>query len=217
MRYQYFVYAYELRTPDPLKMISGDYTGTLTYTVGPRQDFDMGDVLIPSDSLLTLNFLLRVTHTLKIDIPPGGNRVVLEPAGGWQSWLSQGRKPTRLLRDQTFHLSASSRFKMNMQCQYSIGNDCALWEPSAGHAVPLEVRVTLPHGIVDAAEQPVNRRRLLRDGSGTELFQPGFYLDRKPGTLHFEVAREAVDEMLKPGITRSYSGNITVIWDSEVG
>ncbi|TKJ74359.1 hypothetical protein PkoCFBP13504_27230 [Pseudomonas koreensis] len=217
MRYQYFVYAYELRTPDPLKMIAGDYTGTLTYTVGPGQDFDMGDVLIPSDSLLTLNFLLRVTHTLKVDIPPGGNRVVLEPLGGWQSWLSQGRKPTRLMRDQTFLLSASSRFKMNMQCQYSIGNDCGLWDSRADHVVPLEVRVTLPPGIVDAAEQPVNRRRLLSDGSGTELFQPGFYLDRKPGTLHFEVARDAVDDMLVPGVARSYSGNVTVIWDSEVG
>lgn len=106
---------------------------------------------------------------------------------------------------------------MNMQCQYSIGNDCGLWDSKANHVVPLEVRVTLPHGIVDAAEQPVNRRRLLSDGSGTELFQPGFYLDRKTGTLHFEVARDAVDDMLVPGVARSYSGNVTVIWDSEVG
>jgi hypothetical protein len=31
------------------------------------------------------------------------------------------------------------------------------------------------------------------------------------------VARDAVDEMLKDGYARSYSGNVTVIWDSEVG
>ncbi|MBC8999032.1 hypothetical protein IAI51_21120 [Pseudomonas sp. N40(2020)] len=217
MRYQFFVYAYELRTPDPLKMESGDYTGSITYTVGPNMDFDMGDVMIPDDSLLTLNFNLKVTHTMKVDIPPGGNRVVLEPVGGWQSWLDQGRKPTRLLRDQTFNISASSRFKMNLQCQYAMGNNCALLELASGHAVPLEVGVTLPNGLTDGAGQPVNRRRLLRDGSGTELFQPGFYLDRKVGTLHFEVARDAVDEMLKEGVARNYSGNVTVIWDSEVG
>ncbi|MFJ2486033.1 hypothetical protein [Pseudomonas sp. NPDC087639] len=217
MHYQYFVYAYELRTPDPLKMESGDYTGSITYTVGPNMDFDMGDVLTPDDSILTLNFNLKVTHTMKVDIPPSGNRVVLEPVGGWQSWLDQGRKPTRLLRDQTFNISASSRFKMNMECQYVMGNNCALWESTAGHAVPLEVSVSLPNGLTDGAGQPVNRRRLLRDGSGTELFQPGFYLDRKVGTLHFEVAREAVDEMLNEGVARNYSGNVTVIWDSELG
>lgn len=217
MRYQYFVYAYELRTPDPLNMISGEYTGSITYSVGPGQDFDMGDVMIPADSLLALNFLLVVNHTLKVDIPPGGNRVVLEPQGGWQSWLTQGRKPTRLFRDQTFNISASSRFRMNLQCQYASGNNCALWEPTAGHEVPLEVSVTLPDGLADAVGQPVRRRLLRRDGTGTELFQPGFYLDRKPGTLHLEVAREAVQEMLKPGVSRSYSGNVTVIWDSEVG
>lgn len=210
-------FSYQLITPNPLKMSSGTYRGVLNYSVGPGQDFDMGDVMLPDDSLISVNFTLIVEHTLKVDIPPGGNRVILEPQGGWQSWLSQGRKPTRLFRDQTFNISASSRFKMNLRCQFVIGNNCALWEPTAGHPVPLEVAVTLPGGLTDAAGQPVNRRPLRRDGVGTELFQPGFYVDRKPGTLHFEVAREAIDEMLKPGIARSYSGNVTVIWDSEAG
>jgi hypothetical protein len=35
--------------------------------------------------------------------------------------------------------------------------------------------------------------------------------------LHFEIARDEVGEMLKPGVARSYSGLVTVIWDSEVG
>lgn len=154
---------------------------------------------------------------MKVDIPPGGNRVALQPVGGWQSWLNEGRKPTRLMRDQTFNISASSRFKMNIECQYVSGNNCGLWESSAGHMAPLEVSVSLPNGLTDGAGQAVNRRRLLRDGTGTELFQPSFYLDRKVGTLHFEVARDAVDGMLKDGYARSYSGNVTVIWDSEVG
>jgi hypothetical protein len=216
-RYQYIVFGYELRTPDPLKMASGDYTGVISYTVGPGQDFDMGDVMIPSDSVLTLNFSLEVSHTLKVDVPPGGNRVELVPEGGWQSWLTKGRKPTRLFRDQTFNISASSRFKMKMECQYSHdGRTCGVVEPVSGHAVPLNVSVSLPHGLTDAAGQAVDRRPLRIDGSGTALFQPGFYVDRKPGTLHFEIPAAEVGEMIHPGQARQYSGSVAVIWDSDV-
>ncbi|MBD9590400.1 hypothetical protein IB254_25285 [Pseudomonas sp. PDM03] len=216
--YQDTGFSYELITPNPLAMSTGTYRGTLNYTVGPLRDFDMGDVMLPDDELITLNFTLNVEHTLKVEIPPGGNRVELVPQGGWQAWLTQGRKPTRLFRDQTFNVSSSSRFKMNMDCQYSLdGNRCAVREPVSGHTVPLDVSVTLPSGLVDAAAQPVNRRPLRRDGSGTELIQPRFYVDRKPGTLHFEIAPGEVGEMLKPGVARSYSGLVTVIWDSEVG
>lgn len=218
LRYEYLDFAYELVTPNPLGMSSGKYVGPLTYTLGPGADFDMGDVMIPSSSTLTLNFALDVQHTLKVDVPPGGNRVELVPQGGWQSWLQQGRKPTRLFRDQTFNISASSRFKMQLECQYSRdGNACSLLEPVSGHVVPLKVSVSLSHGLADANGQPVNRRPLRMDGIGTELFQPGFYVDRKPGTLHFEITQDEVKEMLKPGVARTYSGNVTVIWDSEVG
>jgi hypothetical protein len=218
LRYSYLDFAYELVTPNPLGMSSGKYRGDLVYYLGPHRDFDMGDLMLPTSSSLTLSFTLDVQHTLKVDIPPGGNRVELVPQGGWQSWLTQGRKPTRLFRDQTFNLSASSRFKMQLECQYTQdGNNCSLLEPVSGHAVPLNVSVSLPHGLSDTSGQPVSRRPLRIDGSGTELFQPGIYVDRKPGTLHFEITRDHVEEMLKPNVARSYSGNITVIWDSEVG
>ncbi|MGX1176655.1 hypothetical protein [Pseudomonas sp. R151218B TE3479] len=215
LRFSYLDFAYELRTPNPLKMSSGRYTGSLTYSVGPGQDIDMGDIMIPNDSVFTLNFKLDVEHTLKVEVPPGGNRVELVPQEGWQSWLNSGRKPTRLFRDQRFHISASSRFKMGLECQHISGNTCAITETATGHAVPVDVSVTLPDGLMDASGQPVNRRRLLRDGSGTELFQPGLYVDRRPGMLHFEVGRSSVEEMLDGGATR-YSGDVTVIWDSEV-
>ncbi|UVL39385.1 hypothetical protein LOY55_24615 [Pseudomonas sp. B21-040] len=210
-------FSYELITPNPLKMTAGIYRGISSYTVGPYRDFDMGDLMLPDDDLITLNFTLLVEHTLKVEIPPGGNRVELVPQGGWQAWLTQGRKPVRLFRDQTFNLSASSRFKMNLECQYVSGNTCALREPASGHTVALDVGVTLPNGLTDGTGQPVNRRPLLLNGSGTDLFQPGFYLDRKPGTLHFEVGSEDVQEMLNPRTARNYWGQVTVIWDSEVG
>ncbi|WP_431481393.1 hypothetical protein [Pseudomonas thivervalensis] len=215
MSYRYLDLAYELRTPNPLKMSSGRYTGSLTYSVGPRQDFDLGDVMLPNDSAITLNFNLDVEHTLKVEVPPGGNRVELVPQEGWQAWLNSGRKPTRLFRDQRFHISASSRFKMGLECEHISGNTCAITETASGHAVPVDVSVTLPDGLTDASGQPVNRRRLLRDGSGTELFLPGLYVDRRLGMLHFEVGQSSVEQMLDSG-AKAYSGNVTVIWDSEV-
>jgi hypothetical protein len=106
---------------------------------------------------------------------------------------------------------------MQLECQYTQdGQHCALQEPVSGHAVPLNVSVSLPHGLSDASGQPVSRRPLRLDGSGTELFQPGIYVDRKPGTLHFEVPAAQVTDMIRPGVTRQYSGNVTVIWDSDV-
>ncbi|WP_415773416.1 hypothetical protein [Pseudomonas sp. LB3P38] len=217
MSYTYLDFAYELRTPNPLGMSSGLYTGNLSYRVGPGADFDMGDVMVPNDSEIFLSFVLEVQHTLKVDIPPGGNRIELVPQGGWQSWLQNGRKPTGLFRDQTFTISVSSRFKMNLECQYSRdGQTCSVLDPVSGHTVPLNVGVSLPHGLTDAAGQPVNRRQLLRDGNGTQLFQPGIYVDSKPGTLHFEVPASEVAEMIQPGQQRQYSGDVTVIWDSEV-
>lgn len=210
-------YVYELRTPNPLGMSSGQYQGSLTYTAGPGGDFDMGDVMLPNDAAITLNFTLDVQHSLKVEIPPGGNRIELVPQGGWQAWLNHGRKPTRLFRDQTFNVSASSRFKMHLECQYAVGNTCALRDSASADLVPLSTSVSLPNGLTDASGLPVNRRLLQLDGTGTELFQPGFYVERKPGTLHFEVAREHVEQMLREGVSKTYAGDVTVIWDSEVG
>ena len=216
-RFNYLDFTYELRTPDPLKMSTGVYEGTQVYTIGPGGDFDLGDLVVPTDNIIQLDFTLTVEHTLKVEIPPGGTRVELVPQGGWQAWLQQGRKPTRLFRDQTFNLWASSRFKMKLECEHSRdAKNCALREPVSGDLVPVNLSVTLPRGLSDASGRPVERRPLLLDGSGTELFQPAFYVTRRPGTLHFEIPAEEVAPMLRPGEQRQYSGNITVIWDSEV-
>jgi hypothetical protein len=215
-RLSFLEFAYELVTPNPLGMSSGKYVGSLTYSVAPHGDFDFGDVMLPDDNVLTFNFTLDVQHTLKVDVPPGGHRVELLPQGGWQAWLQRNRRPERLFRDQTFNLSASSRFRMSLECQHTDGGDnCSIYEPSSGHAVPLNIAVTLPGGMTDGSGQPVNRRRLVRSGSGTELFLPGHYIDRKPGFLHFEVGSKDVEEMLT-GVSKTYRGNVTVVWDSEV-
>jgi hypothetical protein len=197
-------------------MSSGDYSGSLTYRVGPNADFDFGDVMLPSSSSLTLNFNLNVQHTLKVEIPPGGEKIRMVPVGGWQSWLQAGRRPVGLFRDQTFNISASSRFKMSIGCGPGLNGECALEDREANRRVELFVSVSLPNGITDLAGQPVRRLRL-RPGLGNEqYFKPGFYVDRTPGTLHFEVPPYSMAGMLQPGAGGSYSGIVIVIWDSDI-
>ncbi|KTC64302.1 hypothetical protein AO262_32660, partial [Pseudomonas fluorescens ABAC62] len=171
MRIATMEYAYELRTPNPLTMSGGQYTGGITYTMGPGGDYDFGDVIIPSKNAITFNFTLSVEHDLKVDIPPGGNRVELLPEGGWQAWLNRGRVPARLYRDQTFRMAASSRFKMKMECSIPMGNTCGLRNPN-GDEVPVQVAVTLPSGIDGRGNEAVIKRPLRLDGQGSELFQP---------------------------------------------
>ena len=206
-------FAYELITPNPLGMSAGDYSGRLAYTLGPYQDFDMGDLLIPDSSAMNLNFYLNVQHTLKVSIPPGGNRIELVPEGGWHQWLLKGRTPEKLVRDQSFIFSASSRFKMLLTCEKVMGDTCAL-SNNVSHNVPINIAVTMPGGITDSNGASINRKPLFTSGQGTELFQPSRYMDGKNGVLHFEIEKKYVDEMLDQEGT--YKGNVTVIWDSEV-
>jgi hypothetical protein len=210
-------FAYELRTPNPLNMSSGRYTGSMVYTLGSGNDIDMGPVMEPDDSEISLDFVLDVQHTLKVDIPPGGNHIALEPQGGWQRWLDTGRKPVRLYRDQIFHISASSKFTMKLECEHSLGwgSGCAIMNRETGFGGPVDVSVSLPNGLTDSAGQPVRRKLLGREKSVP--FQPAQYVDRKPGTLHFDIGEKDTDWLIKNAADKPYRGNITVIWDSEAG
>jgi hypothetical protein len=216
LRYEYLDFAYQLRTPDPLKMASGRYNGSIQYTVGPDANIDMGHVMLPSSSTLGLNFSLDVQHTLKVDIPPGGNKVELVPEGGWQNWLQNGRKPVRLFRDQTFNISASSRFKMILQCNIAGFQGCQIIDRLTGRNANVNIRVSLPDGLTDLTGQPVKRLQLIPANLNPPQFQPAFYVDRAPGVLHFEIDPVYMDLMVRPGEAGDYVGTATVIWDSEV-
>ena len=216
LRYEYLDFAYQLETPNPLQMASGRYNGRIGYTVGPESDFDMGHVMQPSSTTLGLNFSLDVQHTLKVDIPPGGNKVELVPEGGWQNWLQNGRKPVRLFRDQTFNISASSRFKMELSCFITGTNNCMIVDLVSGRTAEVQISISLPNGLTDLAGEPVKRRRFYPGSHRAQQFQPAFYVDRAPGVLHFEIDSFYVNLMLQSGRAATYSGTVTVIWDSEV-
>lgn len=205
-------FSYELRTPFPMSMSTGLYTGSLTYTLGPGKDFSLGSLMYPDDSTLTLDFVLDVQHTLKVDLPPGGEKIVLEPAGGWQQWIDGGQKPTSIYRDQTFHITASSRFKVMMQCSSLGGERCQMF--GGGESADVMTKITLPAGITFSG-QPVGYL-LLRHNVWSGPFEPSRYVERQVGTLHFAMPKDSIDRLLRTGVGASLSGNITIIWDSEV-
>ena len=211
-------FSYELRMPKPIGMSSGLYTGSLEYTIGETGDFSFGPYVHADDPILTLDFVLDVQHTLKVDLPPGGNKVVLEPAGGWQQWVNGGRKPARIFRDQMFHLSASSRFKVMMLCD-EVGGDiyrqsCVM--RGGDNSTEVRVFLTLPDGVTHSGGgSPIQRYPLMHNGwSGS--FHPTQYVDRRAGLLQFEVDKTNIENLLKPGMSGTLSTNIAVIWDSEV-
>ena len=204
--------AYRMTAPDPLKMESGIYTGSITYTVGPGMDFDFGDVMLPTDNQVIMNFTLEVRHTLKFLFPAGDNRVVLSPAGGWQQWLNNGRRPEKLVANKNFKMWSSSQFSMELQCEYLVATQCAI-QNAAGHTVPVETRVTLPSGMLDALNRPVERVLL---STTPAVFSPSHYVDNGQASLHFEVARDQTHSMINDHSGSTYRGNITVIWDSEI-
>lgn len=214
MKYSYLDIQYELDMPDPLSMLQGQYTGSWIYSLGPNADFDMGDVMIPSDNTLTLNFIFDVDHELKVEIPPGGNRVELIPEGGWQTWLQTGRTPTDLSRNQTFIISASGPFSMRlMNCSVPVWRNCAIAN-ERNHVVPLTVAVSLPNEFADLAGRPVIRTVLENDKY--TKFKSGTYVERRPAILHFSVDPYYVSQMVLRHTGTTYTGTVTIVWDSEV-
>ncbi|WP_235375864.1 MULTISPECIES: hypothetical protein [Pseudomonas] len=208
-------FAYELRTPNPLTMSTGQYTGSIPYILGSGGQIDFGPLLRPVDSHLMLDFVLDVQHTLKVDLPPGGNKVSLEPQGGWQRWLANGSRPAQIYRDQNFFISASAPFKVMMKCDsfQVFGPDCRLVGESG--ATWVHTLLSLPGGITGPGGVPV-RDVPLMNNAWVGPFQPGHYVERKSGNLRFEMPQEAMDFMFRPGVKGTYKGDITVIWDSEV-
>lgn len=206
--------AYRLSMPSPLVMKPGLYSGSETYTVGPGMDFDFGNNVTGLNTHnLTLNFELDVEHAFVIDFPPGSERAVLEPPGGWSGWLSRGQPPQRLSRDLLFKIWSSGPFTAYKLCQYPVGERCGI-RNAANHEVPVKVGVSMPNGIRHAGTEV--RKLDLPTGQGSALsFEAVATVNNRTGQLNFEVEREHVQAMLQhPGST--YRGDVTVVFDAEM-
>lgn len=208
-----FGVATRLTIPPPSGMPKGIYRGSVDYSIGDGGDFDFGNnVTDLSDNVLTLNIELDVRHDLFMRFPHGSDRAVLEPPGGWKSYLAGRAAPQRLSRDIPFTLWNTGPLRIYKQCQYEDGDQCAIRD-SGGHQVPIQVGLTLPGQLVHGG-QPVERLAIPTGEAGALDIVARDVVWNRQGALHFEVASKDLPGMLaRPG--NRYEGLVTVLFDAD--
>lgn len=221
--------SYELKTPDPLKMEAGVYTGTLTLYVGPGGDIDFGDNFQASDQELKLNFTLSVNHELKLTTTAENQTVSLQPCApgrictedegqaNWERWMVTLITP-HLTGRSNFNLSSSGAFTVYLECEQQSGSDCALRsDKMPSQTVPVQTLLTLPDNIVgNVTGSTVSKRRLEAGRDLTKnVFNTKTFGQNRAGNIDFLVSQKDVDTMLT---TRpdTYRGAVTVIFDPKI-
>ncbi len=203
--------AYQLLLPSLSSMKPGRYSATLSYQVGSGGDIDLGNRLtVLSDTVLDVVLELTVKRDIHVEFPPGSDRAVLEPPGGWNLW-SGGKPPKQLARDIPFRVTIDGPFGVYVKCQYSVSADsCGLRNQHADE-VPVSTRLTLRSTTSGGSSAvKVTLPTLEHDKRVLEPVQP---LLNQPGMLHFSVESEGVEQMVKhPGST--YQGQVTVVFDA---
>lgn len=195
---------YKLQPPDPLKMENGTYKGSLTLSLGRNKDLDFGDATY-SDSNVTIEFTLRVTHQLKVEFPAGSNKVILQPPKGWAPWINSGKTPTNLKAELPFKLWFSAPFDVSLSyCQYQNNGQCQLKNIKNSHKTNIEISYI--NGIGKSVPLSTSKYHF----TNTD----GEYINvaRK---LLFEINKTNLTEMMKyPGST--YQGDVTIMFEAEI-
>lgn len=219
-------FGYELVTPNPLSMGSGVYRGELTFDVGPGSEIDFGDNYKPSDTKLTINFILTVNHELKLSTASENQNVSFQPckiemicsvdqgAANWERWKVNRITPSLTARSN-FNLSSSGAFTVYLECEQNLGTDCTLKsDNSSSQLVPVQTFLTLPENISDAksGKSVIKQRLLIGKDLTRNLFETHEFGQNKPGYIDFLIEQRNVDTMLN---TRpdTYRGSVTVIFD----
>lgn len=206
---------YTLGLPPPYKLRPGIYRGSVTYTLGTGGDFDFGDdVTALNSNDVKVNIVLDVQHSFRVDFPVGFDHAVLEPPGGWTSWLDGGRVPPRIYSDKSMRLWSTGPFRVYKLCEYDVGDVCGI-RNRRGEEVALKVGITLPYGIRYEGWRTVNNMPLPTGRAAALEVEAMLLTANGPGQLHFEVAQADLRPMLDRG-GEQYSGKVTVIFDAEI-
>lgn len=213
-----FDFTYKLTTPEPLGMPSGVYRGMTTFRVGGTgegADFDLGNGLVLDDNVVNVHFELDVHHPFELELPPGSNRAVLAPKGGWSQWSDHGIVPKSLERELPFTLSSSGQFSVSLQCEYPLPDGrCAIRNTTEqADDAPLDIHLTLP-GFRVASTGADAVGLALTTTMVPPIFTTQSLAIRRPSQLHFAVNGESVRTMLDHPGSR-YRGDVTVIFDAD--
>lgn len=205
-------YGFRLKSPNPLTMSNGNYTGSIKIMVGRNKDVDLGDATYSGGAEHELRFTLTVRHQLKVDFPKGENdghsQVTLLPPGGWINWVHNGRRePNILQKDLPFRIWYSAPFTVALRCQYqwSTSRECAL-KDSNGRTVPLKTYYVNSRDYMSL--MTTNKTRFVPPAQA----KPAINVAR---AIRFQIAGGTVAEMMNyPG--SSFKGDVTLIFDAAI-
>ncbi|NIA76624.1 hypothetical protein HBA43_21020 [Providencia rettgeri] len=219
---------YSLKAKDSLLTVgSGIYGGKISFSVGPGGDFDFGDNYLASDSIVDINLRLIVNHDLIVKTSPDDRILALEPCkngkvctqeqgrNNWERWMVSRITP-EMTAKSNFQLSSSGAFTVYLQCEYEIGENCALKSDKNEQLVPIQSYLTLPDNII--SQQTNNRvihapMSIQKDNSN--IFISQHIGSNRNGSIDFLINQRNVDTML---MTRpdTYRGVVTVIFDPNI-
>lgn len=208
---------YELRAPDPMTLPNGNFSGSISYSVGKDQDIDLGEGAY-SDSELTFNIQSNIQHELKVE-HLGSPKVKLEPVGGWDDWVGNGASQFRLEGKGNFTIVASSPVSITARCDQQVLNDCAIQKEGGDGdpvVVPLALMLTIPEMVDAKTGEAINKTLIPAYAPQT----PGIVM--KPVDLlnHVATVDFSVNEVSSlrmgqyPG--SAWKAGVTLIFDSEL-
>lgn len=214
---QTFGVGYQLITPSPLLMASGVYRGSTDFTAGETAgDFMFGSGSGVSDTV-TFTFELTVQHDFKVEFPPDGQRAVLEPPGGWRSFIDSGIAPKKLQRETYFKLWSSGSFRMYLECEYDLAGRCGISNTQdSSDTVAMDVFVTLPGKQLSTGgmvrKYPLNPG----DNVGGPRFESLSAIHNQRASLLFEVGSASDVANMVAKADAHYRGRVTVVFDENL-
>lgn len=204
-------FPFRMEIPGLQTMPPGVYRDRLIYRFDStdRREFDLGSRWgnMP-DRTLVVNIELTVHADMHVQFPPGSDRAVLEPTGGWGRWT--GRLPPLLARDLPFRISAGGPFLVGVRCESAGAFGCILGGSQGLRDKAItKVSLTVPGATWQG--RPVADIELPTNAAGglSRRFEVPRAIVNGAAKLHFKL--EDLSAM-QPGY--QYQSPVTVIFDT---
>lgn len=194
-----FYIGYKLMPVNIGTISNGTYKGKLSLSVGSTRDIDFTNSTYRSPTVVDLEFSLVVRNHLKVVFPPAGNKVVLQPDGGWH----HGNKTSSLSGVMPVQITSSIPYWIKLECQYlsTVDDSCQIKSDKNASLVSMSIYKKSAKGNV------------LLSPTVKKTFEKNEPISN--GLFSFKINKDKVKDMMNyPGST--YKGNVTIIMDAMI-